>query len=57
MNKTVLVVSATLFGILGAYIPVLWGDNNLLSGWSILTSTVGGLFGIFVGVLISKRWL
>lgn len=55
MNKTVLIVFATIFSIAGGYIPFLWGDTNLLGGWSIFTGTIGGIFGIWVGVLISRR--
>ncbi|MEO5950544.1 MAG: hypothetical protein ABIQ04_03790 [Candidatus Saccharimonadales bacterium] len=56
MNKKVILFFATIFGIAGAYLPVLFGDNDMLSGWSILWSTVGGIFGIWVGVIVSKRW-
>jgi uncharacterized membrane protein YfcA len=55
MNKTVILVSASVFGLLGGYIPFLFGDQDLLSGWSILMGLVGGLFGVWVGVWISKR--
>jgi hypothetical protein len=54
MNKTVLLIFATVFGIAGSYVPVLFGDNDLLSGWSILGGMIGGFFGIWVGVKISK---
>jgi hypothetical protein len=55
MNKKVILLSATVFGILGGYIPVLFGDNDFFDIWSILGGTVGGLFGIWVGVIVSKR--
>lgn len=55
MNKTIIIVAATIFGIMGGYVPFLWGDTNLLGGWSILTGTIGGFVGIWVGVWISKR--
>jgi hypothetical protein len=54
MNKTVLLIFATVFGIAGSYVPVLFGDNDLLSGWSILGGMIGGFFGIWAGVKISK---
>ncbi len=56
MNKTVLLLFASVFGILGGYIPFLFGDHDLLGGWSILMGMVGGLFGIWVGVWVSKRF-
>jgi hypothetical protein len=54
--KQIILLSATIFGIAGAYVPILFGDNDLLSGWSILGGFVGGLFGIWLGVVISKRY-
>lgn len=55
MSKSVLLFFATIGGLVGAYIPVLFGDTSLLSGWSILLSTIGGLVGIWFGVIVSKR--
>lgn len=55
MNKTVLLTSATIFSIVGGYVPFLFGDTDLLGGWSIFMGTVGGLFGIWLGVWVSKR--
>ncbi len=54
MNKSLLLLCAAVFGAIGSYIPVLFGDNDLLSGWSILGGMIGGFFGIWVGVKISK---
>jgi hypothetical protein len=48
MKQTVF-LGAVLFGIIGGYVPVLFGDTNFPSGWSILGSTLGGFFGIWVG--------
>ncbi|MEP7205143.1 MAG: hypothetical protein ABI716_03040 [Candidatus Saccharibacteria bacterium] len=56
MNKTVLLFFASVFGILGSYIPFLFGDHDLFGGWSILMGTVGGLFGIWLGVWTAKRF-
>ena len=56
MNKNVLLFFAVVFSALGAYIPTLLGDTELLDGWSILGGLVGGLFGIWLGVVIVKRW-
>ena len=47
---------AAIFGFIGSYIPVLLGDHDLLGGWSILGGVIGGLFGIWVGVKLSKRY-
>jgi hypothetical protein len=46
-----------VFGLAFAYIPYLWGDKDFFSGWSILFSAIGGFFGIFIGVVIWRRWL
>jgi hypothetical protein len=56
MNKGLLTLMAGIFGFIGSYIPVLLGDNDLLSGWSILGGVIGGLFGIWVGVKLAKRF-
>ena len=54
--KQFILIFATVFSIAGAYVPVLFGDNDMLSGWSILGGFVGGLFGIWLGVVVAKRW-
>ncbi len=54
MNKTVILASVTVFGMVGSYIPVLFGESAL-GGWSVLGSVVGGLFGVWFGVFISRR--
>jgi len=56
MNKKVLLLFATVFSVLGGYVPVLFGDTELLDGWSILGGLLGGFFGIWLGVYVSKRW-
>ena len=56
MNKGFVTLMAGLFGTVGSYIPVLLGDHELLSGWSILGGVIGGLFGIWVAVKLSKRF-
>ena len=35
---------------------MLFGDTELLDGWSILGGLLGGFFGIWLGVYVSKRW-
>lgn len=56
MNKRVILFFATVFSILGGYLPILIGDTELLDGWTILGGFVGGLFGIWLGAYVSKRW-
>jgi len=53
MKQTIL-LCATVFGIIGSYIPVLFGDNDLLSGWGILGGMVGGFIGIWAGVKLYR---
>lgn len=55
MNKTIIITSATIFSIAGGYIPFLFGDTDLFSGWSILLGAIGGFVGIWVGVVIANR--
>lgn len=56
MNKRVILLFATVFSVLGGYLPVLFGDTELLDGWSILCGVIGGLFGVWLGAYVSKRW-
>lgn len=54
MNKTILLLFATVFGAAGSYLPFLFGDKDIFSGWSILGGMIGGFFGIWLGVKFSK---
>jgi hypothetical protein len=56
MNKNLILVLATIFSILGSYLPVLFGDSNFFDGWSVLGGFLGGLFGIWLAVWLSKRY-
>ncbi len=55
--KSVVMTCMTIFTIVGAYVPVLFGDNDMFSPWSILGAFVGGIFGIWLGVNVYKRWM
>lgn len=55
MLKLLILIGATIGGIAGAYIPSLWGDTDLFSGWSILFSTIGALVGIWLGYKLARR--
>lgn len=55
MYKLLILTGATIGGIAGAYVPSLFGDTDMFSGWSILGSTIGGLVGIWLGYLLAKR--
>ena len=55
MNKYVILVFMIIFELAGSFLPMLFGNNDLFSGWSILGGVIGGLFGIFVGVVVSNK--
>ena len=55
MNKTILYTCITIFGGIGGYLPTVFGDSSMFSGWSILGSTVGGVIGIFAAKWLSDR--
>ena len=55
MNKTVIMFFTIIFSLIGGYLPVLFGDS-IFSVWSILGGFVGGILGIWVGVVVSKRF-
>ena len=46
-DKFIMWTAITVGGFVGGYIPVLFGADAL-GGWSILGSTIGGIFGIWV---------
>lgn len=56
MNKRLILLMATIGGGIGSYVPVLFGDNELLDGWSIFGGMIGGFIGIWLGVWLSKRY-
>jgi hypothetical protein len=43
-RKSLIYLGATIGGIVGGYLPALWGASDI-SGWSILLGTVGGVAG------------
>lgn len=47
---------ATVGMVAGGSAPMLFGDNSLLDGWGILGTVVGGFVGIWLGVVIAKRF-
>jgi len=55
MNNLLITIGAAIGGIIGAYIPFLWGDTDIFSGWSILLATVGGIVGIWAGLKLAQR--
>jgi uncharacterized membrane protein YfcA len=56
MNKRLILFFATAFGAIGGYLPTLFGDTQILDGWTILGGFIGGLFGVWFGAYVSKRW-
>lgn len=46
MSKGAVWMGAIVGGIVGGFVPALWGDNSFLSPWSIVFSTIGGVLGI-----------
>lgn len=54
--KQFILLFAIVFSIAGAYVPALFGDTDIFSVWSILGGFAGGIFGIWFGVIIVKRW-
>ncbi|MEI6054205.1 MAG: hypothetical protein WCQ49_02425 [Candidatus Saccharibacteria bacterium] len=54
MNKTIILFFVLVFGLIGGYLPTIFGED-IFSLWGILGSTIGGFFGIWLGYLLSKR--
>ena len=55
MNKKLILFFAIIFGLGGNFLPMLFGDNDLFSIWAVLGGLVGGIFGVWIGVIVSKR--
>lgn len=57
MNKKIITIFAIIFGGIGSYVPVVlsW-DKTGLNGLSILGGFVGGIFGIWLSVVISQKY-
>ena len=55
-DKRLIWLGAGIGGIIGAYVPVLWGDTNMLSLMSIFLSGVGGVVGIILAYRISRNF-
>jgi hypothetical protein len=53
MQKTVMYLFITIGGVIGVYLPVLFGADGF-SVWSVIGSTVGGLTGIWLAYKISS---
>lgn len=57
MNKNVIMFFTVIFSLAGSYIPMLLGETDIFSVWSVIGGFVGGVFGIWVGVLACKRFV
>jgi hypothetical protein len=55
MNKSVIMFFTIVFSLIGGYLPVLFGDS-IFSLWGILGGFVGGILGIWIGAVVSKRF-
>lgn len=53
MNKTMLYLFITIGGLVGGYLPSLFGADGF-SAWAIIGSTIGGIAGIFVAKRLSE---
>jgi len=56
MSSTSLLIwtGAGIGSLVGSYLPALWG-SGLFSFSSIIFSTIGGLFGVYVGYKVSQN--
>lgn len=52
--KIMIYVGASIGGLVGAYIPILFMHANGLSGWSLLGGFIGTIAGIWPGYKIGQ---
>jgi len=57
MNKNVIMFFTVIFSLAGSYAPMLLGVTDIFSGWTILGGFIGGIIGIWLGVLFCKRFV
>lgn len=55
MNRTIIIFFTIVFSLVGNYLPILLLNVDIFSGWTILGGLIGGFFGIWLGVIVSKR--
>ncbi len=53
--KTLIWIFMTIGTMLGAYLPLLWGDTAF-SISSVFFSGIGGFMGIWLGYKIGRGW-
>jgi hypothetical protein len=57
MNKNVIMFFTIIFSLAGSYAPMLMGEADIFSIWAILGGFIGGIIGIWIGVLVCKRFI
>lgn len=53
MDKKIILLTASFGGVVGGYIPIMFGASSF-GGWSILGALVGGIVGIWIGLKIQE---
>jgi hypothetical protein len=53
MGRGVIGMCVLFGGLIGGYVPVLWGASSL-GGQSLLFGAIGSVVGVFVGVRIAE---
>lgn len=57
MNKKIISFFALVVGGIGSYIPIMFGwDPVGMNGLSIFGGLVGGVLGIWLGVVVSQKY-
>jgi hypothetical protein len=55
MNKHAVMAFAMIGMTLGAFLPMLWGDNETLGIASIACSMAGGFLGVWMAIIVGRR--
>ena len=56
MNKNIIMLFMVIFSAAGSFLPILVDGGDIFSLWGILGGFVGGIFGIWVGVVVAKKF-
>jgi hypothetical protein len=55
--KLMIFLGITIFGTLGGWLGSMLDHTSGIGMWSLFLSTVGSLFGIWVGYKVAKNYL
>ncbi len=53
-SKTIITLGATVGSVAGSYLPAVWGNSDGLSFISLISGSIGGIIGIWIGYKLTR---